>query len=270
MYFQPQKLGITNAPADYSSDPFIYGFELNITGNTTFLIRPGIARAYSSNFSITSNKAQFLDISTVGPLGCYPWALDVLNLSDRTSFNVYVIAASSGVTTLPVTFVVATGDNFLLPGYDTWRKIGTVHIDNSPLVLFPMTQSGSGNSREYIFRDPIPGSAYGPTTFFPLPLSIGAGPCNPFFTDEGLFIRELHATNIGDYGSISTLNTINAGGKPIFTLVAPGFNSVFRDEIWIQTALVASGSIVYITVSGAVQFLVSVAGWREYMGLQAI
>lgn len=262
--------------ADYSSDPFINGFALNIVSDTTFTLSAGTARAYASSEVIffPANSANepgltTVNISTVGKLGCYPHSLASLGLTAETSFGIYILGDSSGKNS--PTYVVATGDHFLVPGYNIWRRIGAVLIANSTLFLIPMSQTGLGNERTYVLRSPIAGAAYGPTNFFEAPLSIGSGFCNPFFNEEGLFIRELTSANLTDYGSISTFNSVTFGVKPPFSIVSPATGSPLRDEVWVQTGRIASGSVVYITVSGAGAIMaVGITGFKEYMGLQAI
>jgi hypothetical protein len=281
MYIQPKITRINNIPVpsvvpDYSVAASITGYQLVITGNTTFTLSSGAARAYTCAAFITYPTFQVglpalleVDISTVGALGCYPISIADANLTDLTSIGVYVISDDSGLT--PVTAVIATADNFLLPGYNLWRRVGTVFIDDATGFIVKTTQSGQGNDRQYVMQDRLPGGIYGPTVLFAIPLSIGAGPCNPNFSTEILLQRTLTPNAITDKGYISPTAAGTTASLP-YALQSPaaGGGAVIIDEISCPVSLINTGSIVYVTVVGAGSTMqVNVIGWKEYLGLQA-
>lgn len=275
MYFQPNAIKNVSLVPDYSQDPFLSGFHLTITGSNTLTLSAGSARSYNSDFVISYNpflssslpRELSLDISTTGVLGCYPTPIENYLFSDDTTFNVYVLGDSSGVNS--PTAVVATGNNFLPNGYDKWRKVGSVYVDSVTRLLIGFVQSGNGVDRTYLFNTNIPGASYGPTSFFILPLSNGAGPCNPFFTTDVILWRRLTSANVTDFGAVTS---IDLGNSPT-QIISPSVGNVLSDQTMIPVGLANFGSqnLVYVTVSGAGALMnVSVLGWKESMGLGAI
>lgn len=278
MYIQPTALQNQPLVPDYSSNPFVSGYELHITGNSTFTLNPGAARAYNSSFVITYNpfltpglpQKLNLDLTKVGPLGCFPYPINNVSLLDFTSLNVYAIASTSGNENIATSAVVATGDNFLPPGYDAWRKVGTVYVDDGTRFLDRMLQLGSENERTYLLDNFLPSSSYGPTSFFPLPLSTGRSPCNPKFTTEVLIQTVYTANALGDFAALSPKNSGIA--LPFYIKSPAAGGGQLIDEITVPVNIDANGnSIIYVSVSGAGSSLIPrITGWIETMGLQAI
>ena len=145
----------------YGSDPFITGYELTIptgtawlSAGTKFTLKPGSARAFASDYVITYNpyltpglpELLNLDLNTTGPLGCFPVAFTYLNVNLQLEpLPVYVLGDSTGIN--PTTAIVSTGYNFLPPGYNQWRRVGTIVLNNISRQLTQITQSGTGNTR---------------------------------------------------------------------------------------------------------------------------
>jgi len=156
----------SNAVPSYQANPFVTGFNISVTGNTTLSVSPGAAVAFGSSALIQYPQdlpglpvTLSADISTTGVNGCYPLSLATLALANDTIFPLYVISNSAGTTngslnpdsgTIPA-LVVATGSNFLPKGFDQFRRIGYVFVAHSTGHLIPVIQSGKSNDRLYMF-----------------------------------------------------------------------------------------------------------------------
>jgi hypothetical protein len=286
IHVQPTFISGVSLVPDYSSNPFISGYEMVIKnpgsvwqqGGTIVSLKPGSARAFNSQFIITFNPYLIsspsptldIDITKLGALGCYPRPLSdfVLGLQINT-FNVYVLGDSSGIN--PTTAIICTGNNFLLPGYDKWRKVATAIINGSFNQLYQITQTGSGIERDYVSLQFFSGSGYGPTTFFPIPYGNGS---SPFYTHI-LMRRSFAAASVTDFAAVSQYNfgTIDKLSYIIQSPATSGDSSaVLQDEVWIPFGKDENGSnVLYLTVFGAGSSLgIFNCGWREYNGLQAL
>lgn len=291
-FFQPTLVNIGDqrniSPSpDYSSEPFISGYEIVLgpssvwrQGGTKFSIKPGSARAYNCGFNIVfnpfgiSNTAPVLevDISNLGALGCYPTPYAELDLAPTdNTFGVYILGDTSGVN--PTTAVVATGNNFLLPGYNVWRRIGAILIDGTYLQLIQYTQTGSSVDREYVTLQYFTGSGYGPTEFFEIPF-IRHSTESPFAT-EVLISRQFRASALTDYASLTQFNYGDTSKAPyiIKNPVVTGEDTPYvQDQVWLQFGKNEDGkNALYVSVIGDSSFLdIFICGWRESLGLQAI
>lgn len=278
-YFQPVFTNGINSAPDYSSDPFVNGYPIQIasTGATTFTIGPGAARAYTTDFAIIFNGIQpaeppllTLDITTVGLLGCFPYAIvPGTAVTGRTTYNVYVLGDTTGVNA--TTAIVGTGNNFLPKGYDVWRKIGSVFVETSNTTLMNYTQAGTGIERTYVLQESSPGDVINfASNFNVFNCGHNGRPCNPFFTTEVCVSRSITAGSAGNWMAISPTN-MSAGGRPIFTLASPAAGAELRDEVWCPVTIVAPNNVVYVSVNGAgTTTTTGVLGWKEYMGLNAV
>lgn len=191
MYIIPSPTKFSKTP-NFSSNPWIEGFEQKYVSDTIFTVGPGAARALTTDFVISyptnvpgSNGLIRVDTSVIGLNGCYPRALSELNLTHNTVFSVYIVASSSGTSSgnNSTSVIVATGDNFLPDGYDAYRRIGLIYIFQSDLSIAPWTQSGLGAYRKYTLKTPVNAVQNGSvTTLTPVDLSINHGvvpPGNP-------------------------------------------------------------------------------------------
>lgn len=279
MYFQPKFTNGTYAVPDYSIDPFVAGLSLKITGLTTFTLSPGSAKAFSSNNVIQFNPMLTpgfgptlnLDISTTGPLGCFPVPLSQFNFSGvNVAFGVYIIGDTGGIA--KTTAIIATGDNFLPTGYNVWRKIGTVYVNNSTLQLYPLAQEGYSNERKYTANEHFPGTTYGPTSFFIIPLGV-AGPCSAQFATDAIYQRIFIPNAVTDYAALSTLNSGTVADLSyLIQSPAAGAGAQMADEVEIPIGVDVNGNAaIYVSVVGAgAQLIARQIGWKESMGLQAI
>ena len=168
----------------YQSFPFVSGFRQTVTGNSTFTMGPGCARALCNgniiefpNFTAGHAGITTVDVSTVGVNGCFPVSIASLGLTQNTLFPVYAISNSSGTGPTAVnsltggttnvtgpSYVVATGNNFLPPFYDTFVRVGYIFIAEATSFVIPWAQSGHGNEKTYILQDPITGVSAGAAT----------------------------------------------------------------------------------------------------------
>lgn len=276
-FFQPTVSGSAQDSPYLRSDPFITGYELTVLDSYRFSLTPGAARAYNSDFvivhdseAVSQNPVSVIDIRNVGLLGCYPWSLDQFVFSLNTLFNVYAIADSSGAN-LP-SFVVATGDKFLPSGYDSWRKIGAVYVKQEDKTLIKITQVGSGITRDYYVNRCLESGLYGPTTNFPIPLTSGPTPCNPYFFQAVYMNYAFKPASESDYAWLSPNASVESGISPfIIRSNAVGTTGKLRAGYWIPSSKLVNDHVIYITIVGAgstCEF--NVGGWREEMALSAI
>lgn len=287
-YFPIFNDGTYSVP-NYGSDAFIHGFELKIpnstsvwlSGGTKFTLDPGAARAFASNFVISYNpysgpglpQVMTVDLNNVGSLGCYPLPFSFLqSINPAEAFAVYVLGDSSGKK--QTTAIVATGNNFLLPGYDTWRRIATILINGSSRELVQVTQSGTGTEREYVALQFLTGAGYGPTSFIEIPLSSGFYPWRSPMVTDVFYRMQLTSSDPSDYAAISPYNYADSTTRLPFTIQSPVGSNMLTQEAWIPVGKDANGrNIQYVVVSGSESspfFGAQQCGWRESMGLQLV
>ena len=189
---------------DFSSRPFVSGFELSVTGLTTLSLQPGCARNVTSPFNIfyppiNANAPGVItvDVSTVfapagldangNPIvgtpvgfgGCFPLPLAQAGLAgNNTIMPLLAIGDSSGKNF--TTIIVPTSGSFLPAGYDSFVRVGQVFINGSTFNIIPFEQSGHYESRNYVLADAVrvltAGAATVPTL---VDLSSGNGPVAP-------------------------------------------------------------------------------------------
>lgn len=169
-----------SAVPSYQSSPYVSGFGIAVTGNTTLTVQPGMARALASSFDIAFSSfsagvpgVTTVDVSTVGLNGCYPVSIASLGLTHNTLFPVYVVANASGTSVNPASpsvstsvpgYIVATGNNFLPAGMNAYKRIGWVAVAHSSGNLIVMTQVGNNLERKYFLQDPVAVLATGSAT----------------------------------------------------------------------------------------------------------
>jgi hypothetical protein len=191
-FFGPSPVTFPSSPY-FGSDAFVSGLELNVVNLNQFTIAGGACRDLLSDYVISFDPValgqEFLlcDVSTVGPGGCFPRNILTVSTQYNTTFCVYIIANKSGTTdgsksgVVSPAIIVATGNEFLPPGYNAYRRIGYIYIKgsltNSPPQpqgsILPWLQSGSGNERLYTLqtsRIRLSTSSV-PTTYQPISLT---------------------------------------------------------------------------------------------------
>jgi hypothetical protein len=273
---------------NYGSNPFLEGFELTITpttsptwlsGGTQFTLNPGAARDFTSDFVISYNPYSIsglpakisVDLNNTGPGGCYPIAFQYVNIvAVSEALAVYVIGDSTGVNVTSA--IVATGNNFLPPGYNKWRRVGTVLISNTTKQLIQVTQTGSGREREYVSLQRLTGAGYGPTLFFTIPLSNGAFPWSSPMVTHVLHRMDFSSSDPADYGVVTAYNYATVTANLPFTIQSPVGSGVLTQEAWVPVGKDnLNHNIQYVTVVGTSPTLVlQQCGWRESMGLQLV
>lgn len=285
-YFPMFNNGTFSVPF-YGSNPFLEGYELTITptatptwtfGGTQFTLNPGAARDFTSDYVIAYNPysvsglpAQIaVDLNNTGPGGCYPTAFQYIHIvSTAEALAVYVIGDSTGVNVTSA--IVATGNNFLPPGYNKWRRVGSVVLSASTKQLVQLTQTGSGREREYVSLQRLTGGSYSPTVFFPIPLSSSTFPFGSPMVTHILQRMDFDSSDPSDYAAITAFNFATDTTLLPFTIRSPAAGTLI-EEAWIPVGKDANGfNIQYVTVVGTSPTLnVGQFGWRESMGLQLV
>lgn len=272
----------------YGSNPFLEGFELTITptaspvwtyGGTQFTLNPGAARDFTSDYVITYNpyvnsvlsSKISVDLNNTGPGGCYPVAFQYLNIVNTAeALAVYVIADSTGVNVTSA--IVATGNNFLPPGYNKWRRVGTILLTGLTGQLLQVTQTGSGREREYVSLQRLTGAGYGPTVFFTIPLSNGTFPWSSPMATHVLHRMDFASSAPTDYGVVTAFNYATNTDRLPFTIQSPEGSNTLTQEAWVPVGKDnLNHNVQYVTVVGTSPTLtLQQCGWRESMGLQLV
>lgn len=266
---------------DFQSSAFVNGFELDITGDTLFTVQPGMARAMASDFVIAypSFSANLpaeieVDIAEVGPNGCFPVSIDSLALANKTMFGVYAIAKSSGTTggslnaELATAIVVATGNNFLPAGYDVFRRIGLVYVDDATGFLIFMSQAGHANERTYMLEDTFAVvSAGSEIAATPVDLTINDGivPPGQHLVFLGL---TLNGNAAGSY--LQIFPTGDAVNNPVAGLVTPVAAETLgaSDQMICGINSLGNASIDYLVDNAGSDASIFVKGFADSLGLE--
>lgn len=288
-YFQPKQssLNSTDFP-DYSSSDFVTGLKMTHTSNTTFTISSGAAKAYNSNFIIAmpaSNPETAFSVTVntdmLGAFGCYPHLPAIAAPTHNTSFGVYILGNTKGTTngsrvssnTISPTVIVATGDNFLLPGYDTYRRIGTVWFTAGTNHLIYTNVTGCNNTRNYSLNNAVPIVVSQAPTIYTL-VDLGSAtnnlPCSPVLTTKlslGITYTPTVASNtlniVPDIAPTVIVPTIDIRGQVDGVLLrtvcdmVPGIN-------------LGDVSFWYKTSAGSDVVTIYLIGWQEDLSLSAI
>jgi hypothetical protein len=273
-YFQPSFTDPRQSIPSYTSDPFLNGYGMTITSSTTLNLAAGGARAYTNDFAIVFAPIQTLapsflelDISTVGPLGCYPRTL-AQSLATDGSLGVYVQGDTSGKN--PTTAIVCTGDDFLLPGYDVWRRVATVYIDISALQLIPMNQDGTNFERTYTLITSLNVvTAAANTAAAAMDFHTGIFPCNPALTERILLNAAFAPAAPADLLLMSSSSLLPVASQ--YVIQSPVAGQATAAPIWLETDNLQNFTTVYRKNSApGCSATINFAGWRETMGLNAI
>jgi len=273
-----------SAIPSYESSPFVSGFELAVTGNTTLTVQPGMCRALTSSqviaypsFSASVPGVVTVDVSTVGPNGCYPLSLAQMGLGLFTQLPVYACFDSAGTTRNPANpavsgpgfcIVVATGNNFLPAGYDAFRRIGWAYINDDTLHLIPMIQSGHGDLRTYILQDGVQvvsGSATAQTT---VDLSSGDLPVPAGSVRKVLLDANISPNAAGGWISVEPGNATAGSVAPaqIFGSVASQPNSSMIEMIATPNASTGDAEVKYFVDNAGSVGVLTVIGFEDSLG----
>ncbi len=281
-FFIPVPTGFSTVPA-YQSNPFVSGLNMAVTGDTTFTMSPGACRALTNNYvlqfpsyspNVPGNVT--VDISTQGLNGCYPSSIASLSLASNTVFPVYAVANSSGTATVPgaasngplTAFVVATGNNFLPPNMDMFRRVAWVYVDYSTGEIIPWDQFGQGTERTYLLQDPVTalsGGVADTPTAIDLTNNSGVGVVPPSVVSVNLNLS-LTGTAVASYLYVEPTG-LTAGSVTPTQLVTPTASEPLAANMSLLTGLNTSGdsSINYWVDSGS-SATILVAGFTESLG----
>lgn len=292
MFFPiPTNVNIVETP-DFSSRPFVAGFELTVASTTLLTFLPGCARSVDKPDTvfyppINANAPGIItvDVSTVfapggldangnqivgtpvGFGGCFPFPLNQTGLAgNNTVFPLYAIGDSSGKNF--TTIIVPTSKDFLPFGYDSFVRVGEVYINGTTFLIIPFVQSGHYEVREYMLADDVivlsAGAATVPTL---VDLSINSGPITPKFTSKVKLNFEFTPAAAGD--SVSSVPTgLTSTSYPVF-IQNPGAArmSVQVEMIPGIDPTTGHAAIDYLNSAVAGATDIYVAGWTDDMGV---
>lgn len=276
-----------SAVPGYQSVPFVSGFEIKYLTTTTFSVAPGCARSLCNNniiqfqsFSATVPSSITVDITDVGVNGCYPVSIDSLGLSDFTMFPVYAITASSGVKASGVAntiaggtttisgpgIIVATGNNFLPDGYDSYVRIGWVYIKDTDSTIIEMTQSGHNNERVYILSNPFAAlTDGGATTATVVDLTAGDGPIPKNKNIEVILNVEVDPNAADGFVELESGLATAAAAMPtkIFGSVAGASNSAVVRLVATPNATTGNAEVKYLVDHANTDATINVIGFVD-------
>lgn len=269
---------------DFAAAPFVTGFELAVTGNTTLTVQPGACRAMTSDLVIEYPSfipnlpaVVTIDIATVGLNGCFPHSIASLALANDTMFPIYAIDRSSGTTSgsldsnVAPAFVVATGNNFLPNGWDAFRRIGWCYVDSATGHLIWMAQSGHNNERVYqLNAGPLALSAGNATVATELDLSAGDGIIPPGAGINAMLSMLINGNAAGAYLRLyPTGNLVGNGAAGVITPVA-GQNLSVEGALTVGINNLGHASIDYLVNNAGTTATITVIGFVDSMGVNLI
>ena len=273
----------------FQAVPFVSGFRQTVVSTTTFTVMAGFARALCNNniiqFPSTAANGPgviTVDITTVGANGCFPVSIASLGLTANTLFPVYICSNSSGTglgTANPIAggtttntssiVIVATGNNFLPAGYDTFHRIGWCPIAHATSHIIPYTQSGHGNEKTYMFQDPITGVSGGAATAQTvIDLTSGDGLIPPNISVNVFLNAAITPNAAGGYVSIEPGNLTAASVAPIqvFGSATGEPNSSCVQVIATPNASTGDANIQYFVNNAGSSATVNVVGFVDSLG----
>jgi hypothetical protein len=270
-YFIPNPTAFSVIP-DFSSAPAVSGFHLDFISTTQMFLNPGYARAFGSDFpivypSIVPNAPSYilLDTTVVGAGGCFPFAISDMTLASNTVFGIYVIAKSSGTTdgslnpSVNVSAVIATGDNFLPPGYDAFRRVALCYVDSSTNLLIKWIQSGFSNDRQYMAQDAVRVLTAGnATTYTLIDLTTGNGIVPPGHANYAELTLSLNPAVVGDELEV-TASVLTPGTLAAVSLVGNVASQTIQTTGEIVCGI-AGGNVFATNTNAAINYKVTNVG----------
>jgi len=154
-------------PADFASPAFVQGFLPTAFTTTTVTFAPGSARSYTSDWvgeytGFTPGAPGSITINTavIGANGTFPTGIAAI--TPATGLNmapVYLVSNSAGTTdgslnglVIPAMVIATTATGFVPDGYDSYREIGFVLVDNAGhLVAYSI--NGNYERRSVMLQD---------------------------------------------------------------------------------------------------------------------
>ena len=272
----------------FGSAPFVSGFSLAVTGNTTLTVGPGTARALCNdniiqfpNFTAGYSGPATVDISTVGVNGCYPVSIASLGLTYNTLFPIYAIKSSSGTglgasnsnaggttTNTYSGFVVATGNNFLPAGYDTYVRIGWCPVAQSTGYVLPFIQSGQNDEREYLYQDPVTVlSAGAATTPTEVKLSYQTGMIPAGKIQKVNLVASLSGNSSASYAYLEPYG-LTAASVATTRINTPVATAVLALNVEMVAGVSAAGdtAITYLVDNAGSALTLQIAGFTDSLG----
>jgi hypothetical protein len=283
-YLIPSPTAFPTVP-NYSSYAGVTGFKMSVPTTTSLTLSPGYARASTNDYAITypTNQPNVPSVITIntnvtGPNGCYPVPLSQTGITSPTVFGVYVIARSSGTTdgslnnAITTAAVIATGNNFLPPGYDVYRRIGLVYVNNAGFVIIPWIQTGDDNERLYTLQNGVAELAAGAAiAYTTVDLTSAAGVIPPNKTTNVTFLASLVANAAGGYFQLKPSSIPASGASPIqivnnVATIAAASNIVCA--VSGNASLNGDASIDYLVDNAGSNLTLSVAAFSDSLGTQ--
>ena len=279
--------GTTNIVPDFRSSDFISGFEQTITGNLTLTLAPGIARAYNNSFGIDApantpllSTPITIDASTIGANGCFPFSLADAAAGVNTLFPVYVQGVQSGIvsagdvspSTAKTVGTIVTGNNFQLPNFSAWRRVGSVYYDATNNLLFPVVQTGHHNVREYMLATPVNILLNDAATVLtPIVLNSGAFPIDQTVATQLTLRHHVRVAGVGDSSIITPLLVVSLNNYPVMTQPET-VGADLQVQVRMPFGLDVNGNPVIYHANLALGSLASIwiAGWTEDYGVNAV
>ena len=269
---------------DYQSNAFVSGFNMTVLSTTTLAVGPGAARSFGNDGVISypndlsfANPYLVADITLVGAGGCFPSAISDMTLTNNTVFGVYVIENSGGTTggslnpTVSPALVIATGDNFLPQGFDSFRRVGLVYISSSTNLILPWIQTGNGSEKTYLFQDIVNAlSAGNSTVASSIDLTVGNGVIAPGLSANLFLGINFTADAAGDYASIWPTNYLFNVAAPV-SIVNPAANTLGLTASMVSGntgtyPFAGNASIDYLVASADDSLTINVIGLVDSLG----
>jgi len=285
-YFQPNFTNGTQNWPSYSAAPYVTGFNLTVTGANTLTLSQGAARAFTKNEgiayiapSVIAPTVITVNTTTIGPNGCFPIAATLAAPTYDTAFGVYICGSTSGLVNpgqqelLPCA-VIATADNFLPAGYDVWRKVGTVIIEAGTSTIKPMTQSGNGNERIYLFNDAytlVTGGAATTMTEVNLSLQTASyGVLNPAFAEKALLSVSFTADSVADEVILNSASTAPSTAGVVVKATAASQSMIVPVDMPLGVDGSGNAALWYKVSTSDDAATILLAGFTESLGLAAL
>jgi hypothetical protein len=165
-------------------------------------------------------------------------------------------------------FVVATGNNFLPPNMDMFRRVGWVYVAYSTGYIIAWDQFGQGTERTYLLQDPvtaISGGSDTTATAIDLTNDSGVGVVPPSVVSVNLNLS-LTGAAAASYLYVEPYNLTAASATPT-KLVTTTASEPLATNVNILTGLNTSGdSSINYWVDSSSSATILVAGFTESLG----
>lgn len=277
-YFQPSFADLPGSPiiANFQTSAVLNGLDIRHVSTTVLAVSAGAARAYATNTVISFpsslprlNYEAQINTATLGALGCWPELPATAAPTLDTAFPIYLLGDDSGKNA--PTLIVATGNDFLLDGYNVWRRIGQAHFDAGTNNMKFNVVTGLGSERHYQYLDTLSlVSAGNATTNTLVDLSATDFPCDPkFVTRLDLQIKFTPATAATNTFEVVTSTAPITSNPPLIVKsVADGVQYV--GNVSLVPDVNSGATAFYYKVSNAADAVdIRLVGYTESLGIQA-